>query len=99
MINPAPHLLPFDVTCLWLGLDDERIHAVSGEAALRAVLTAHGVDLSTLWGINYDPAEGDLLATWSTTFQGQTWENGDFNCETITVYQAQQEPADCAIPC
>ena len=72
---------------------------------VRAVLTAHGVDLSTLWGVNHEPADyaaagGEgLCETWSATFTGQTWDNGDWNPATITVYTVEQEPADCAIPC
>lgn len=102
MLSPAAHLTAFDVSCLWLGLDDVRIHAVSGEAALKAVLIAHGVVLETIWGIEHDPADfgaNELVATWSAVFKGQEWANGDWNPETITVYSVAKEAADCCAPC
>lgn len=94
MTHPAP-LKPFTLTCLWYGLDGALVWARSGREALAKFAREKGL---TLWGETHYPAEGpDWVAQWGAAFQGQTWPNGDYNIESVSVYEA--EPEDVALPC
>ena len=86
----------FTVNCMWLGLDGETVRAVSGEAARLSVLIRHGI--VDAWCEEHYPADDDDdVDMWSVCFGGQNWSNGDFNTETLSVYEA--EPEDVAAPC
>jgi len=85
----------FTLTCLWHGVEGKIVKAESGEAALEAFAKEHGY---RLWGEYHYPAESaDFVDSWGAYFQGQTWSNGDFNIESVSVYEA--EISDVAAPC
>jgi hypothetical protein len=94
--TPGAQSKPFVVTCLWLDMDGVLMFGASGADVLARVAELH--NLEGLYGESFSPAEGaDYVDSWSVHFKGQEWSNGDWNPESLSVYEAEEE--DIALPC